>query len=81
MQTEELLDEIERLRNLDKAHRLPFTIRIKTINEHFKDHYYLTRDDYEIMQREEYQTEVRHNILEDEGIPLLKMDGIDFDLT
>lgn len=61
-------------RDLDKAQA-----RIKKIDDHFKDHYYLTRDDYEQIQREEYQAEVRRGMLENEGIDEIAIiDGIDF---
>ena len=50
---------------------------IKRINEHFKDHYYLTRDDLEQFEREEYQAEIRRNILKDEGAPALDIKVID----
>lgn len=50
---------------------------IKRINEHFKDHYYLTRDDLEQFEREEYQAEIRRNIPADEGAPALDIDITD----
>ena len=59
-------------RDLDKTQA-----RIKQIDNHFKDHYYLTRDDYEIIQREEYLAEIRRNLPEDEGAPVLDIEFID----
>lgn len=44
------------------------------IIEHFKDHHYLTRADLEQFEREVYQAEVRRNLPEDEGAPVLDVD-------
>ena len=53
--------------------------RIKKIDAHFRDHYYLTRDDYELMKRKEYRAEVRRGMLEAEGMSEIAIiDGIDF---
>ena len=45
--------------------------------EHFEDHYYLTRDDFEQWDREAYQAEIRRNLPEDEGAPVLDLEFID----
>ena len=51
--------------------------RIKNIDKHFSVHWYLTRDDYELMKRKVYQAEVRRNMPEDEGAPPLDVEFID----
>ncbi len=51
--------------------------RIKKIDEHFNVHWYLTRDDYELMKRKVYRAEVRRNMPEDEGAPALDIEFID----
>ena len=61
-------------RNLDIAQA-----KIKKIDDHFSIHHYLTRDDFELIKREVYRAEVRHGILEDEGVSeIATIDGIDF---
>ena len=47
------------------------------IIEHFEDHYYLTLDDLEQWDREAYQAEIRRNLPEDEGTPVLDVKFID----
>ena len=44
------------------------------IVEHFKDHHYLTLDDLEQFNREEYQSEIRRNLPVDEGASSLDVD-------
>ena len=56
-------EEIERLMN--------------KISDHFKDHHYFTKEDFELLFREEYQAEVRRNIPADEGASTLNIDIID----
>lgn len=52
-------------------------IILKKIEEHFKYHHYFTADDLEQFEREVYNAEVRHNMPEDEGAPVLDIDFID----
>ena len=47
------------------------------IVEHFKDHHYLTLDDLEQFNCEAYQAEIRRNLPEDEGAPVLDVEFID----
>ena len=57
------------------------TKALKLLNKiklHFLDHHYFTRADLEQFKREAYQAEIRRNMPEDEGAPVLDIDFIDF---
>lgn len=62
-----VFDDVENIKR--KAQGL-----INRISDHFKDHHYFTKDDFESLLREEYLTEVRRNMPEDEGAPALDVD-------